>query len=173
MKTSLPTTPPEYFEKFSNNPVEIKPFNPKSKDIARKYIEIIQKLLLGYEVQIVHRGSTAFGISGKGDVEIGVYPNTEKWNLVIDKLKTLLGEPNNIEDDYVRFNTESEGFEIEIILQKGETARVDVALTEYMMNHTKLLKEYENVKSEYSYSKREYQIQKDRFLRKVIDSIPD
>lgn len=42
-----------------------------------------------------------------------------------------------------------------------------------MKSHPKILREYEKVKQQYAYSKREYQIQKDKFFRKVITMIPD
>ena len=173
MKTSLPPLDLAYFKKFNTSPVEIKAYNPVSKEIAQEYIELLITLLKDFEVKIIHRGSTAFKISGKGDIEIGVYPGEEDWDMIVEKLESYFGSPENTEVDYARFNTLKNGFEIEIILQKGESARVDIALTEYLMSHPKLLKRYENLKRSYSFSKREYQIQKDRFLRNIIDSIPD
>ena len=169
----MPPMPDSYFEKFSTNPVSVKPFDPKSKLIAKEYIVLLRNFLKGYRVEILHRGSTAFGISGKGDVEIGIYPSETDWQSVIETLKNYFGELGNIEDDYARFNTEEDGYEIEIILQKGEAAKVDVALTNYFMIHPELLNEYEGVKKKYAYSKREYQIQKDKFLRKVVETIPE
>ncbi len=173
MKTTIPPTPENYFNKFSIKQVEIKPFDPESLNIANEYITLLQNLLRNFQVTIIHRGSTAMGISGKGDIEIGIYPDAQNWDSVIEVLKQHFGEPGNIEPDYVRFNDEKNGFEIEIILQKGENARIDRALTDYLKKHPDLLKEYEQLKLQYSYSKREYQIQKDKFLRRVIDSIPD
>mgnify|MGYP001565161754 CR=1 FL=1 len=170
---NLPPMPGSYFEKFSTKPVFIKPFDPKSRQIAEVCIELLHDLLKGYEVKILHRGSTAFGISGKGDIEIGIYSTEENWKAVIGVLKKYFGELGNIEDDYARFNTEEDGYEIEIILQKGEAAKVDVALTNYFAVRPELLKEYEGVKKKYSYSKREYQIQKDKFLRKIVEIIPE
>ena len=32
---------------------------------------------------------------GKGEVEVGVYPNDKEWNKVVDKLKSVFGEPEN------------------------------------------------------------------------------
>ena len=170
---NLPPMPDSYFEKFSTNPVSVKPFNPKSKLIAKEYIVLLRNFLKGYRVEILHRGSTAFGISGKGDVEIGIYPSETDWQSVIETLKNYFGELGNIEDDYARFNDRKDGFEIEVILQKGDAAIVDMALTKYLMSHPEILNEYEGVKKKYAYSKREYQIQKDKFLRKVVETIPE
>ena len=165
--------PDSYFEKFSDKPVYIKPYDPKSKQIAVEYIALLKNLLKEFDVKILHRGSTAFGIAGKGDVEIGIFPSKEDWKLVVSKLRERFGELGNIEDEYARFNDEKGGFEIEIILQKGETAKIDIALTNYLHGSPELLKTYEEIKKKYSYSKREYQIQKDKFLRSVINSMPE
>lgn len=48
---------------------------------------------------------------------------------------------------------------------------IDQKLTAYLLAHPKLLKKYEEVKRKYSYSRREYQIQKDKFLRRVVAEI--
>lgn len=169
----LPLLPDSYFNKFSTRPVVIKPFDPKSKVIAEKYINLLNKLFGVYEVRILHRGSTAYGIAGKGDIEVGVYPKEEDWSGVIDILKNEFGEAGNIEDDYARFNTISDGFDIEIIIQKGRAAQTDIARNQYLLEHKEILREYEDLKKKYSYSKREYQLQKYKFLRKVVGSIPE
>jgi hypothetical protein len=168
----LPLLPDGYFDKFSTKPVKVKPFNPKSKIIAEKYIDLLKELLKEHNFKILHRGSTAYEISGKGDIEIGIYPSERDWNDVIVTLETKFGAAGNIEDDYVRFNTSSSGFDIEIILFRGMGAQIDVAKNQYLLEHKDILKKYEGLKKKYSYSKREYQHQKYKFLRKVVESIP-
>jgi len=159
--------PPEYFLKYKEKPVKIKPFSLKQEKIASVYLKKVGKLLKSYGLNIVVRGSTAFKISGKGDVEIGVYPKELDWNSVIKELKKEFGNPRNVEEDYVRFNDLHDNTEVEIILQKGEEARQDIKLHKYLLDHTDLLKEYEKIKRKYAYSKREYQIQKNNFLSKI------
>jgi GrpB-like predicted nucleotidyltransferase (UPF0157 family) len=89
-------------------------------------------------------------------------------------LTKAYGTPNNIETDYMRFNQESpEKYEVEIILMKGREAKVDIALTEYLISHPELLKQYEELKKNSAHSKREYQIQKNNFLTSIIHQIPD
>ncbi len=165
--------PRSYFDKFSDKPVLVKPYDPKSKQLAKEYISSLEDMLSDFDVEIIHRGSTAFGISGKGDIEIGVFPSEEDWKSVVSKLVNEFGESGNVENDYVRFNDERDDYEIEIILLKGEAAKIDIALTKFLLEHSESLKKYEEIKKKYSYSKREYQIQKDVFLRGVIDSIPE
>lgn len=79
--------------------VKIKPFDTNSKGIAKEYIQVLRELLKGLNLELIHRGSTAFGIAGKGD--------------------------------------------------------------------------YEDLKHRYAFSKKEYMIQKDKFLTMVVGMIPE
>lgn len=169
----LPKFEKEYFQKFSTKPVTIKPYDPKSKVAAEKYISKLTKLLEGFDVEIIHRGSTAFKISGKGDVELGVYPTKDSWFQVLKKLINHYKSVGCLEKNYTRFNDELAGFEIEVIMMMGREATIDKKLTKYLLAHPEILKEYEVLKEKHSFSKRKYQIQKDKFLRGVVSQIPD
>lgn len=169
----LPRLPDSYFDKFKGKPVKLYPFDPKSRKIAVDYIEKLTRLLGDFKAEFLHRGSTAFGIAGKKDIEIGVYPSDKDWDNVLEKLKSHYGKVGNLEKNYARFNDLVDDFEIEVILMRGCEAEVDRKLTNYLMNHPKLLEEYEKLKYKYAYSKKEYMIQKDRFLREVVETIPD
>lgn len=170
----LPEFPERYWEKFDEEPVEIKAYDPESKAVAEAYVQKLERLLEDQEiVDIYHRGSSAWEVVGKGDVEIGVIPGDDRWFETVVKLANHYGEIGNVDEDYARFNDKSEGFGIEVILMRGYTAKLDKKLQGYMTSHPKLLKEYVRVKKKYRYSKREYQRQKDRFFRRVIDTIPN
>jgi GrpB-like predicted nucleotidyltransferase (UPF0157 family) len=158
----------EYFDKFSTNPVLIKPFDPRSREIAENYLEQLKTLLAGLNVELSHRGSTRFGIAGKGDIELGVFPSNEDWSRVLMRLESQYGQAGNVEENYARFNSEFAGYEVEIIVLMGYRAEIDRKLTEYLLQHPELLKEYEQLKSKYAFSRREYQIQKDKFFRRVV-----
>lgn len=164
--------PEEYFLKYKTKPVKLKPYNPKQEEIAQIYLNEIKEVLKGYDVRLKVRGSTSFKILGKGEVEVGIYPKDEEWIGVIEILKEKFGEPENIEEDYVRFNDKYEEIEVEIILLKGHEANADIKLHDYMIANPRLLKEYEEVKKKYCFSKREYQRQKHYFLSRVIEKIP-
>ena len=169
----LPESPADYFDKFDTDPVSIKPFDPRSKTIAAKYLVKLRDLFIGLDAELSPRGSTVFGIAGKGDIEIGVYPSEETWAEVLQRLEGVYGGAGNNEETYVRFNDASGDYEIEIIVLRGYAAKVDKQLATYLKEHPELLKEYEDVKKKYAYSKREYQRAKDRFLRSVVRMIPD
>ena len=79
----------------------------------------------------------------------------------------------NLEGEYARFNDTFDGFEVEVILMSGYGAVVDKKLNEYLKSKPELLKDYEEVKKKFALSKREYMVQKDKFLREVIYQIPD
>lgn len=169
----LPEFEKGYFQKFNTKPVIIKPYDPMSKVVAEKYIKKLDNLFEGFNVEIIHRGSTAFKISGKGDVEIGVYPTEQLWHQVLEKLINQYSRIGVIEKNYARFNDEIYGFEIEIIVLKGYEATVDKKLTNYLMTNQEILKKYEQLKIKYAFSKREYQNQKDKFFREIVSMIPD
>lgn len=166
--------PPDgYYERFSTKPVAVMPFDERAPAVAAAYGEGLARILRDADVTILHRGSTALGIAGKGDIEFGVYPAAEDWDRVIARLQAIYGPPGSLETDFARFNHESDGFQIEIILLRDDAARLDRALHSYLRNHPALLLEYEAVKRRSSYSRREYQRQKDAFLRMVVAMIPD
>lgn len=163
--------PKSYFDKYSNKPVKIIKFNPKSRVVANNFIKKITSLLKKQKVEILLRGSTAYGIDGKGEIEIGIYPKERDWEEVIEVLKTKFDKIDNLESNYARFNDSFDGFEIEVILLKGHDAIVDKSLTEFLINSPKVLREYEKLKYKYSFSKREYMIQKNIFLEKIVKNL--
>lgn len=173
MTKNFPESPADYFDKFNETPVLIKPFDPRSNAITADYLAGLRGLFEGLNIELTHRGSTAFGIAGKGDVEVGVYPSGGAWGEVLERLEKFCGQAENVEKNYVRFNDAIGDYEIEIIVIRGYEAKVDRRLTEYLIDHPELLKDYKNLKRKYAYSKREYQRAKDRFLRSVVEMMPD
>jgi GrpB-like predicted nucleotidyltransferase (UPF0157 family) len=163
--------PAEYYDRFRTKPVTVKPFDPAARLVAGRYAALLEQMLPG--IDIVQRGSTAWGIAGKGDIELGVYPAAGDWERVIETLAGRYGPPPSVGEDYARFNDSAEGYEIEIILLRGYEADVDRALHAYLPKHPELLAEYERIKRAYAYSRREYQRQKDRFFARVVAMIPD
>lgn len=170
----LPKFPENYWLKFSNDPVDIKTFDPKSTQIAKDYIHQLQILLKDLSIEhIYHRGSTYLGVAGKGDIEIGITPKANHWFQSIVTLANHYQAIGNLDQDYCRFNDHFQKSDIEIILLKGYSAEVDRKLHKFLLEHPQLLIEYSNIKGKYSFSKRQYYINKDRFFRKVIKMIPE
>lgn len=163
--------PKGYFDKYSDKPVKIVKFNPKSRVVAENYIKKIELLLKDFKVELLLRGSTAYGIDGKGEIEIGVYPKEEDWGEVIKTLTAHFGKVDNLEENYARFNDIFDGSEIEVILLKGHDAQVDKKLTNYLICSPEVLREYEKLKYKYAYSKREYMLQKNEFLEGIVKKL--
>lgn len=163
----------EYFLKYKEKPVKLKSYNPRQQIVADYYLSKLQNIFKDQKVKLMVRGSTAYKIMGKGEVEVGIYPQERDWNITKELLTVAFGEPENIEEDYMRFNDEYEGIEVEIIVLMGHEADVDIKLHKFLISHRKLLKLYEQIKRKYCFSKREYQRQKNIFLSEIIESIPD
>lgn len=171
MMKPLPKVPEEYFLKFRETPVRLKPFSEKQTAIGNTYIKKVRKILKDVEVELAIRGSTAFKIMGKGEVEIGIYPKEENWGKVISLLSESFGPPENLETNYARFNGTHRNKEVEIIVFKGYEAEVDKAQHKYLLSNLELLGEYIKIKKKYAFSKREYQRQKRKFLDRIVEQI--
>ena len=162
-----------YFEKYRTTPVKIRPFSPKQTKVGHQVLVNLKQQLIDFEIDYAIRGSTAFEISGKGEVEVGVYPKPQDWQKVLAKLVEYYGPLEQSEADYARVNSEIDDTEIEIVIFKEHEAEVDKKLHRFMIDHPDLLKKYEQLKKDNCYSKRQYMIAKNNFLSDVVSSIPE
>ena len=162
----------EFFDNLKEKPVKVQAYNPKSAIIADEYIALLKNLLSSYSnIQFLHRGSTALEIAGKGDVEIGICPEEKDWESIFDILHKRFGEPHLKEPDFILFNDRKDAFEIELAMMKGFVAVREKALLTYLKGHKALCKQYEDLKYKYAYSKKQYAIEKEKFLREVVKQI--
>lgn len=167
-----PTFPDKYWQKFSHTPVEVRPHDPQSLIVTHKYIKTLKSITKDLPIEMIyHRGSTAWGIAGKGDIEIGLIPDHNCWFEVVVVLSQHYRGLGNLDEEYARFNDNFQGFEIETILMRGYTLTLDIALHEYMPKHPDVLAEYEQIKLKYTHSTREYNFQKDQFFRQIIPQL--
>lgn len=167
----LPKFPKKYFEQYRTTPLKLKPYSPKQKEIGNEFVNEIIEIINDPKIEIVLRGSTLYEISGKGDIDIGIFATPKRWKIALDKLTSFYGKARVIEKTFAAFYIEKDGFEIEISLMRGHQIKVDKALVNHFLTSSASLVEYENLKRKYSYSKREYLIQRDKFFRKIIGSI--
>ena len=157
-----------YFEKFSEKPVEIKPFSQSNYVLGIRFVEYLNKMLEDIDVTCTLKGSTLYKIAGKDDIEVAIYLEDSNWFSTIIYLINRFGSIGNLEDSYARFNYSFEPREIEIILMRGEDAEIDQKISNYLLNHPEELGRYEEIKRKYSYSKREYQKQKSVFFDEIV-----
>lgn len=163
----------EYFEQFRTTPLKLSPFDPNAKKIANRYIEEIQNLLFETKCTVRLRGSTAFEILGKGDIDIAVYSSEKEYSLIKKIITREFVKPVAEGIDFTAYEFAEDAYKIEISLMKGIEARVDEKLTDFMLNNRHYIKEYEKLKKKYCFSKREYLIQRNMFFSKVVKLIPD
>jgi GrpB-like predicted nucleotidyltransferase (UPF0157 family) len=154
--------------------VEIVPYDPRVKKIFQQIKAELEQVLDGDSV-ILHKGASAWGISGKGDVDIYIPVPVEQFNNYFKRLKTLLGEPGSYYDkERVRWNKQSDDIEVEIFLvnKDAEFYKDSELFWDYIETHPGVLEEYRKIKEEAEgTSTREYYTRKVIFINKVMESI--
>lgn len=163
--------PRHFFDKYTEKPVSLLPYSSRMEVLANKYIGVIKQLLNKYDVEIRTIGSVAYKIPTT-DVEIAIYVKGNDWDGVNNSLRREFGIPIQIEKEFSRYSIPGEEYEFDIHVYTGYEGIVSKKLTEFMLNNPKLINDYQRIKSQYSFSKREYQYQKSKFLSEVIKKIP-
>ncbi len=168
--------PRGWFRKFSRTKtVKIHRFD-RAIFGAVKRVKAKLRKLLGKSVEIEHRGSTALGISGQGEVDLYLRVRGKKdFELAFEKLRKNFGWPGSYYPDEprARFNYNHKGvkFEIMLVLQNAVDEVEGRLFFNYLKQHKDILKRYEELKLKYALrSKYEYQIAKHKFITKILDA---
>jgi GrpB-like predicted nucleotidyltransferase (UPF0157 family) len=161
------------FERMSTDPVQLKPFDPRTKALALDLMAVLDRQVADWSVQAVLHGSTALEIEGKGEIEVALYLDDENWDAVRAHLYRLYGRPWSEEANFVNINTQAHGIDVEIILLRGADAVINRALMDYLHAHPEVCAEYVALKRTYAYSRRVYYQQKNRFFRRIVESLPE
>lgn len=171
MKKSIPKN---WFKKFSKTKkVRIMKFSPKLFSIVKDLRKKLNRLL-GKSVEIEHRGSTALGISGAGEVDLYLrVKNRKEFEKALIKLKKKFGKPDSYYSDEprARFNYAYKDIEFELMLVLCNAIdEIEGRLFfNYMKSHPALLPKYEAIKTKCAkVSRYKYQIEKNRFVCKVL-----
>jgi GrpB-like predicted nucleotidyltransferase (UPF0157 family) len=124
---------------------------------------------------VLHKGATAWGISGKGDVDIYIPVAVEQFDGCFERLRPVLGEPgSHYPHERVRWNRQVDGLEVEIFLvnQDAEFYRNNVAFWDYIEAHPDALAKYSRIKEEAGgTSTREYYTRKAIFITAILQSV--
>jgi hypothetical protein len=163
--------PREHFNKFSDKPVEIKPFDPASKRQALQYLASLNDLLAPLGVSAELFGSVELEIAGKGEWEFAIYLTDQQWYPVLIHLINHFGSIYALSDDFVLFEDNHDGTPIEVIPMRGETAERNQAVMTFWRNHPAALKNYEQEKYRYAHSKRDYYWWKQNFIADILESL--
>jgi hypothetical protein len=169
---SLNKFPKEFFDKYEEKPVRLIPYSDEMKFLAEKYLQELESLLSGQEVELGTIGSVAYKIPAS-DVEIAVYANDKNWDEILDILKNKFGDPVNLDNEFARFKIRAEIYKFSIHVYRGYEGEVTKKMTDFMVLNPNLIEEYKNLKEKYCFSQKEYQYQKNAFLEKVIEQIPE
>ena len=163
--------PKGWFDKFSTTEkVKILPPNPRLNELGEEFLDFLTHLL-GKDIEIERRGASTLGISGKGEMDIYVRVFPEQFSRCLKILKEKYGKPGGVEELRARFNSIYKGIEVEIILiHKDHPDEIEGRkFFNYLKTHPEALKEYERVKKKYAQvSEREYYLQKDKFIKKIL-----
>ena len=163
--------PNVYFEKLSNDPVVLKPFDPESKRAARVYGNKLSALLSQFSVQAGLFGSIDLEIDGKGEWEFGIWLDDNQWYPVLIMLINHFGSIHTLSDDFALFNDISDRYDIEIIPMRGNAAARNQALMNYWRNNPEAVMAYRAGKIAHAYSKREYYRWKNKHICDLVEAL--
>jgi len=161
----------EKFLKFPETPIILKPFNPKARILAEEYEEILNKVLEVHSIRAELFGSTALGISGKGELEFAIYLEEANWQDIRSTLEKEYGQPVAVKPDRIRFDTIYKDTDVEIVMKKGEDAYLGKAVMKFFLSNPDELARYEELKHRYAHSEREYNYQKAQYLSDLTDTL--
>ena len=163
--------PDVYFDKLSNDPVILKPFDPDSKAAAKVYGNKLDALLSQFSVRVELFGSTDLEIDGKGEWEFGIWLDDKQWYPVLIMLINHFGSIHTLSEDFALFNDVSDGRDIEIIPMRGDAAMRNQAIMNYWRNNPEAVMAYRAGKIEHAYSKREYYRWKNKHISDIVEAL--
>ena len=163
--------PKEDIDRLPNKPIDIKPFDPISKQHASIYQEQLNQLLapLGASAELF--GSVDLEIATKGEWEFAIYLTDEQWFTVLVGLINHFRSIHFLIDDFAVFTDESQGTEIEVIPMRNDAARRNQAIMDYWRSNPTALQEYEQGKLHHAFSKREYYRWKDEYIASIVETL--
>lgn len=163
--------PDVYFEKLSNDPVVLKPFDPESKRFAKIYGNKLDTLLSQFSIHAELFGSTDLEIDGKGEWEYGIWLDDKQWYPVLIMLINHFGSIHTLSDDFALFNDVCDGHDIEIIPMRGDAAVRNQAIMNYWRNNPEAVMAYRAGKIAHAYSEREYYRWKNKHISDIVEAL--
>jgi GrpB-like predicted nucleotidyltransferase (UPF0157 family) len=152
------------------NKVEILPYDPKTRGI----FEIVKKEIQGYlgDIEVLHRGSTALGISGQGEIDVYIPVDEKAFNKRLGELIGYLGKPRSLYDlNRARFVKYIDNIKIEIFLanKDSEDWKNSVKFEDYLRKNLKALQDYKKLKEEsQGLSSQQYYRKKLEFINQIL-----
>ncbi len=154
--------------------VKIVPYNLKVKVVFEKQKKELL-LVLGQNIEVLHKGATGLGISGQGEIDLFIPISLNRFDIIIDRLKKVYGPPKSINpNNRVRFNNKIDNIQIEIIIvnKDSEGWRKNVAFEEYLKSNSEALEQYRKLKEDSNgLSIRSYYTKKIEFINNLLREI--
>jgi len=163
--------PKENIDRQPNQPIDIKPFDPVSKQQAKGYCAQLNRLLAPFSVTAELFGSVELEIASKGEWEFAIYLTDEQWFPALVCLINHFGAIHTLMDDFAVFTDVSEGTDVEVIPMRGESAQCNLAIMHYWRSDPGALQDYEQGKLQHAFSKREYYRWKDDYIAKIVEKL--
>jgi len=161
----------EYYNRFADKPVAIKPFDLASKQQALQYLVRLNALLEPLGVTAELFGSVELEIAGKGEWEFALWLTDQQWYPVLIRLINHFGSIYALSDDFVLFEDSDNGRAIEVIPMRGATAERNQAVMNFWRSNPVALKAYEQGKYQHAHAKRDYYWWKDNLIADILESL--
>jgi GrpB-like predicted nucleotidyltransferase (UPF0157 family) len=154
--------------------VRIVPYDPRVKEVFTRQAAELQSIL-GADAIVLHKGASAWGISGKGDVDIYVPVAVEQFDEFFERLRPVLGEPgSHYHHERIRWNRQVEDIEVEIFIvnRDAEFYKDNLLFWNFVETQPDVLDQYRKIREEADgTSTREYYTRKAIFINRIIQSI--
>lgn len=152
-------------------PVRIIPYDPQVKVAFAKVQQELQSIL-GSSIDIQHRGASAMGISGKGDLDIYVPVVVTAFDQTVDTVTKHYGQPGSLYPlQRARWNLMVDGFETEVfvICSEHESWHDTLTIETYLWSHPDVMEQYRTLKEEAEgVDIREYYRRKIEFYNEIL-----
>ncbi|MEZ4869349.1 MAG: hypothetical protein R3C14_48955 [Caldilineaceae bacterium] len=136
-----------------------------------QYLARLNALLAPSGVVAELFGSVALEIPGKGEWEFALWLTDEQWYPVLIRLLNHFGAIYALSDDFVLFEDNDRGRNIEVIPMRGETAKRNQAIMHFWRNDPAALQAYEQGKYQNAHSKRDYYWWKDNLIADILEPL--
>lgn len=151
--------------------VEVKPFDPRVQEIARKIIEELERVVPG--LPIVWGGASALGIAGQNDIDINIPVTKDEYDVYSPAIEKLFGAPKR-RGNSIKWEFVLDGFEVELYLNDKNSTNVleQIKVFEILSQNKNLRDEYEQIKLPYGpIDFKQYMRKKYAFFNKILNIV--
>lgn len=162
----------KFLRTISNDKIVVmKPWNPKTREVAQKLIARIKAADI--ELEILYMGASALGVAGINDIDIAILCPAKDFTRHLPKLEPILGKPSKISQKNVWWEDGLviEGYLVEVYMTDPNSPALQehFKIFEILKDDDKLRTEYQRIKENANgLLYREYQKRKYEFYNRVL-----